>query len=147
MIRMYDRTLVAKIADWDDHIGRRLRLRDLRVFFAVMQAGSLTQAAQHLRVSHPAVSQVIADLEHTLGVNGGDISDRWGAAKAGQWREEAPACKGARSGPLMFRRRDNVDAYDEVISPVSGSTLVLAGAGSGSTVSTPRRRLADCTRR
>jgi DNA-binding transcriptional LysR family regulator len=67
---------MAKIADWDDHIGRRIRLRDLRVFFAVMQAGSLTKAAEHLRVSHPAVSQVIADLEHTLGVKLVDRSSR-----------------------------------------------------------------------
>jgi DNA-binding transcriptional LysR family regulator len=67
---------VAKIADWDDHIGRRIRLRDLRVFFAVMQAGSLTKAAEQLRVSHPAVSQVIADLEHTLGVKLFDRSSR-----------------------------------------------------------------------
>ncbi len=67
---------MAKIADWDDHIGRRLRLRDLRVFFAVMQSGSLTRAASQLRVSHPAVSQVIADLEHTLGVKLFDRSSR-----------------------------------------------------------------------
>jgi DNA-binding transcriptional LysR family regulator len=67
---------VAKIADWDDHIGRRLRLRDLRVFFAVMQSGSLTKAAEQLRVSHPAVSQVIADLEHSLGVKLFDRSTR-----------------------------------------------------------------------
>jgi DNA-binding transcriptional LysR family regulator len=67
---------VAKIADWDDHIGRRLRLRDLRVFFAVIQSGSLTKAAAQLRVSHPAVSQVIADLEHTLGVRLFDRSSR-----------------------------------------------------------------------
>jgi DNA-binding transcriptional LysR family regulator len=59
---------LAKIADWDDHIGRRLRLRDLRVFFAVVESGSLTKAAKRLRVSHPAVSQVIADLERVVGV-------------------------------------------------------------------------------
>src|SRR5215204_263972 len=41
-----------------------------------MQAGSLTKAAQHLRVSHPAVSQVIADLEHTLGIKLFDRSSR-----------------------------------------------------------------------
>jgi DNA-binding transcriptional LysR family regulator len=67
---------VAKIADWDDHIGRRLRLRDLRVFFAVVQAGSLSKAAAQLRVSHPAVSQVIADLEHALGVRLFDRNSR-----------------------------------------------------------------------
>ena len=68
--------LMAKIADWDDHIGRRLRLRDLRVFFAVVQSGSLSKAAAQLRVSHPAVSQVIADLEHALGVRLFDRSSR-----------------------------------------------------------------------
>jgi len=58
---------MAKIVDWDDHIGRRLRLRDLRVFFMVVQHGSLAKAAAQLRVSQPAVSQVIADLEYSLG--------------------------------------------------------------------------------
>ena len=57
-----------KIADWDDRIGRRLRLRDLRVLFEVVQAGSFAKAAAQLRVSQPAVSQVVADLEHALSV-------------------------------------------------------------------------------
>jgi DNA-binding transcriptional LysR family regulator len=59
---------MSKILDWDAHIGRRLRLRDLRVFFLVVQLGSFAKAAAQLRVSQPAVSRVIADLEHTLGV-------------------------------------------------------------------------------
>jgi DNA-binding transcriptional LysR family regulator len=59
---------MAKVIDWDDHIGRRLRLRDLRVFFAVMELGSLAKAGLQLGVSQPAVSQVIADLEHSLKV-------------------------------------------------------------------------------
>jgi DNA-binding transcriptional LysR family regulator len=56
-----------KITDWDSHIGRRLKLRNLHVFFTVVQHGSLAKAASHLGVSHPAVSQLIADLEHALG--------------------------------------------------------------------------------
>jgi DNA-binding transcriptional LysR family regulator len=67
---------MAKIADSDDHIGRRLRLRDLRVFFAVVQSGSLAKAAVQLRVSQPAVSQVIANLEHALGIRLFDRSSR-----------------------------------------------------------------------
>lgn len=59
---------MSKIVDWDRHIGRRLKLRDLHVFFSVMQLGSMAKAAAHLRVSQPAVSQIIADLEHALGV-------------------------------------------------------------------------------
>jgi DNA-binding transcriptional LysR family regulator len=67
---------MAKIVDWDSHIGRRLRLRDLHVFFAVVQWGSLAKAASHLRVSQPAVSQLIADLEHALGAKLFDRSSR-----------------------------------------------------------------------
>src|SRR5829696_1298442 len=54
--------------DWESQIGRRLRLRDLHVFFTVAQNGSMAKAAVQLGVSQPAVSEVVADLEHTLGV-------------------------------------------------------------------------------
>src|SRR5437763_1952944 len=54
--------------DWDNEIGRRLRLRDLHVFFTVAQRGSMAKAAAQLGVSTPTVSEVIADLEHGLGV-------------------------------------------------------------------------------
>jgi DNA-binding transcriptional LysR family regulator len=67
---------MARIVDWDNHIGRRLRLRDLHVFFAVVQRGSLAKAAAHLRVSQPAVSQLIADLEHAVGARLFDRSSR-----------------------------------------------------------------------
>src|SRR5437762_8337205 len=54
--------------DWESQIGRRLRLRDLHVFSTVVQRGSMAKAAQHLGVFQPAVSEVMADLEHALGV-------------------------------------------------------------------------------
>jgi DNA-binding transcriptional LysR family regulator len=53
---------------WAERIGRRLKLRDLHVLFAVMQWGSMAKAAQHLAVSQPVVSAAIATLEQTLGV-------------------------------------------------------------------------------
>jgi DNA-binding transcriptional LysR family regulator len=59
--------MVRKI-DWESQIGRRLKLRDLHVFGTVVQRGSMAKAAAHLRVSQPAVSEIISDLEHTLGV-------------------------------------------------------------------------------
>lgn len=67
---------MAKIVDWDNHIGRRLRLRDLHVFFTVVQHGSLAKAASHLGVSHPAVSQLMGDLERALGIKLLDRSSR-----------------------------------------------------------------------
>ncbi|QQO12547.1 LysR family transcriptional regulator [Bradyrhizobium diazoefficiens] len=67
---------MAKIIDWDSHIGRRLSLRDLHVFFIVAQEGSLAKAAAQLQVSQPAVSQLIADLEHSVGARLFDRSSR-----------------------------------------------------------------------
>ncbi len=57
-----------RITQWERHIGRRLRLRDLFVFFAVVENGSMAKAAAQLGVSTPSISDVIADLEHALGV-------------------------------------------------------------------------------
>jgi DNA-binding transcriptional LysR family regulator len=54
--------------DWESQIGRRLKLRDLHVFSMVAQCGSMAKAAHQLGVSQPAVSEIIADLEHTLRV-------------------------------------------------------------------------------
>jgi DNA-binding transcriptional LysR family regulator len=57
-----------KKIDWESQIGRRLKLRDLHVFIAVVRHGSMAKAAQQLGVTQPSVSEVIADLEHVLGV-------------------------------------------------------------------------------
>jgi DNA-binding transcriptional LysR family regulator len=59
---------MSKGIDWEAAIGRRLRLRDLHAFFTVVQFGSMAKAAVQLGVSQPAVSKVVADLEHALGV-------------------------------------------------------------------------------
>jgi DNA-binding transcriptional LysR family regulator len=53
---------------WADRIGRRIKLRDLHVLHAVVQAGSMTKAAGELAISVPVVSKAIAELEHTIGV-------------------------------------------------------------------------------
>ena len=47
---------------------RRLKLRDLHVLDAVAEAGSMAKAAPRLGMSQPAVSRVVADMEHLLGV-------------------------------------------------------------------------------
>src|SRR5262245_47095087 len=54
--------------NWESQIGRRLRLRDLHAFFTVVNSRSMAKAAVQLGVSQPAVSKVIGDLEHALGV-------------------------------------------------------------------------------
>jgi DNA-binding transcriptional LysR family regulator len=59
---------MAKAIDDDTFIGRRIRLRDLHVFFTVTQRGSMARAAADLGITQPAVSRVIAQLEQALGV-------------------------------------------------------------------------------
>jgi len=59
---------MAKSIAWDSRIGRRIRLRDLHVLFAVVQHGSMAKAGAHLGMSQSAVSQAIAALEHAVGV-------------------------------------------------------------------------------
>ena len=62
--------------DSESQIGRRLRLRDLHLFSTVVEFKSMAKAASHLGISQPAVSEVIADLEHTLGARLFDLSPR-----------------------------------------------------------------------
>ena len=51
-----------------DRIGSRMKLQDLHVLLAVVQAGSMSKAAKLLNTGQPAISRSIADLEHALGV-------------------------------------------------------------------------------
>ena len=67
---------MAKTLDWENRIGRRVRLRDLHVLFAVVQHGSMAKAGGHLGMSQSAVSQAIAAIEHALGVRLLDRSAR-----------------------------------------------------------------------
>jgi DNA-binding transcriptional LysR family regulator len=53
---------------WNPQIRRRLKLRELDILMAVVAAGGMRKAADHLHMSQPAVSKAIADLERTLGV-------------------------------------------------------------------------------
>ncbi len=73
---LYTPPLMARLVNWENQIGRRLRLRDLHVLFVVVQHGSMAKAAAELGISQPAVSDVIANLEHALGVKLLDRSTR-----------------------------------------------------------------------
>jgi DNA-binding transcriptional LysR family regulator len=68
--------LMSKSIDRDAQIGRRLKLRDLRVFFAVVECGSMAKAAAVFRMTQPAVSQVMVQLEGAVGVKLLDRSSR-----------------------------------------------------------------------
>jgi DNA-binding transcriptional LysR family regulator len=57
-----------KIMHVSDRIGRRMKLHDLHVLMAVVQAGGMGKAARRLNTSQSAVSRSIAELEHAFGV-------------------------------------------------------------------------------
>jgi DNA-binding transcriptional LysR family regulator len=71
---------MTKPSTWEARIGRRVRLRDLHAFAAVVQSGSISRAASELGVTQSAVSQMIADLEAALRVRLLDRSTRGVAA-------------------------------------------------------------------
>lgn len=60
----------------ENRVSRRLRFRDLQLFFAVVQCGSMAKAAAELGVTQPAVSETIAEMEDAFGVRLFDRSHR-----------------------------------------------------------------------
>ena len=63
--------------DWENQIGRRLRFRDLHVFFTVVRHGSMAKAAVELGVAPPTVSEVIADLERAMAASADAVRRRF----------------------------------------------------------------------
>src|SRR3954468_6231841 len=61
---------------FSDRIGRRMKLHDIHVLMAVVQAGSMGKAAALLNTTQSAISRSIADLENTVGVRLVDRSPR-----------------------------------------------------------------------
>jgi succinate dehydrogenase/fumarate reductase flavoprotein subunit len=57
--------MVRKI-DWENQIGRRLKLRDLYVFSTVVQRGSMAKAARQMGVSQPAMHIHFSHLDPAI---------------------------------------------------------------------------------
>src|SRR5437773_2489643 len=49
-------------------VGRRLKLHHMHVFCVIVRCGSMASAAKQLNLSQPTVSEIVADIEHALGV-------------------------------------------------------------------------------
>jgi DNA-binding transcriptional LysR family regulator len=50
-----------------EHVGRRLKLRDLQLLEAVVRWGSIAKAAGQLNLTQSAASKAISQLEHSIG--------------------------------------------------------------------------------
>jgi DNA-binding transcriptional LysR family regulator len=53
---------------WDRHLGHRIKLRELYILVCVVETGGIGKAAVRLKMSQPAVSNAIAELERAIGV-------------------------------------------------------------------------------
>jgi DNA-binding transcriptional LysR family regulator len=104
--------------EWSERIGRRIKLRDLHILIAVVQCKSMAKAAEHLSISKPVVSKVIADLEQVLKVRVLE-RDRHGAA---------PTIYGAallKRGIAVFDElREGVKDIESLIDPKAGDVRI-----------------------
>ncbi len=112
--------------DWNDRIGRRLKLRDLHCLLTVAQAGSMAKAAPILSVSQPVLSKTIADLEFTLGVR---LLDRGphGVAPTVNGRQLLAA-----SHAIFDELRQGVKEIEHLSDPSAGELSV--GSNEASTI-------------
>src|SRR5689334_19854079 len=53
--------------EWEDRVGRRLRLKDLPTLQVFAEVGSMAKASQRLAICQTAISKAVSDMEHTLG--------------------------------------------------------------------------------
>ena len=64
----YTCSVMDEVMQLSDRIGCRVKLHDLHVLMAVVQAGSMSKAAALLNTGQPAISRSIAYLERAFGV-------------------------------------------------------------------------------
>jgi DNA-binding transcriptional LysR family regulator len=104
-----------------DRIGRGIKLHDLHVLMAVVQAGSMRKATALLNTTQSAISRTIADLEQTIGAR---LLDR-----------SPQGIEPTRYGQALLRR--GVAVFDELkqgmrdieflSDPQSGELLIGSG--------------------
>jgi len=103
---------------WNDRVKRRLKLRDLDILMAVIEAGSMGKAAGRLGISQPAISKAIVELEDALGVQ---LFDR------GQ-RGVVPTPYGlalrTRSLSIFADLRQGVQDIDFIADPTKGEIRI-----------------------
>jgi DNA-binding transcriptional LysR family regulator len=105
-----------------DRIGRRIKLHDLHVLMAVVQAGSMRKAAALLHTTQSAVSRSIADLEQTIGAK---LLDR-----------SAQGIEPTRYGHALLRRgaavfdelKQGVREIEFLSNPEAGELLIGSGS-------------------
>src|SRR5712675_62636 len=123
--------LMAKALDWESRIGRRVRLRDLHILFAVIQHRSMAKAGAHLGMSQSAVSQAVAAIEHALRV---PLLDRTS-------KGVTPTIYGSallRRGSAAFDElRLGVQEIEELANPATGEVRIAAAEATAAGIVPP----------
>jgi len=125
---------------WDHRIGSRLSVRDLHMFLAVAEHGSMAKAAEELAVSRPVVSRAIADLERLLNV---PLFDRLpGGISPTRYGRELVA----RGFAVFDELRQSIQAIEQLKDPSFGELRfatgeALAGGIIAATVERVSRRI------
>jgi DNA-binding transcriptional LysR family regulator len=102
MVRIYDRVL------------RKLRMRDLQMIEIIAAKGSMARAAEALRLSQPAISKAIADLEHGFGAAVFDRSTR------GVQLTESGAVLLRRGRAILDELRHGLEEIENIADPTKG---------------------------
>ena len=106
---------------WQDPIGRRVKLRDLHILATVAEKGSMAKAASHLSMSQPAVSESIASLEAALRVRLLDRSSR--GAEPTRYAQALLA----RSRVAFDELRQGMRDIEFLADPTAGEVRVASG--------------------
>src|SRR3954462_4875798 len=103
---------------WNDRTKRRLKLRDLDILMAVIDARSMGKAAKRLNVSQPAISKAIAEMEDALGVH---LVDR---SRSGIEPTPYGLALQKRSVSIFNDLRQGVQDIDFLIDPTKGEIRI-----------------------
>ena len=108
-------------SQWQDPVGRRLKLRDLHILATVVEKGSMAKAASQLAMSQPAVSESVAGLEAALRVRLLDRSSR------GVEATRYATALLARSRVAFDELRQGMRDIEFLADPTAGEVRVACG--------------------
>ncbi|MBV1800413.1 LysR family transcriptional regulator [Siccirubricoccus sp. G192] len=126
------------MADRDDRVARRIRLRDLHTLRVVADLGSMARAAESLALSQPAISKAVAEMERALGVPLLDRSAR-GVAATNYGRVLL-----ARGTTMLDELRQGIEEIRFLADPTGGEVRVGATEPMTAVVSAVIDRLSGC---
>jgi DNA-binding transcriptional LysR family regulator len=116
---------------WDDRIRRRLKLRDLDILMTVIDAGSMGKAAARFNMSQPAVSKLIADLEHLVGAR---LLER---SRRGIEPTPQGLALATRGTAVFDELRQGVQELDFLSDPTSGEVRIGCTEPVGAAIVSP----------